>query len=198
MLVEATQPKALRSVLRASASRLGSPRPTCTTFTRLSTLSPRRSRSPTHCYTEKADGRNLTANKNVDCRFNFLFLRGGFRQVSAGVEARVVGLRHVQGQGAAELSVIPSTGRSSDAQLFVLLAHCGRQRPGVGCLPSARKEGTVKAEARPSTKLGSLMLRPNLECPFASFQASHIFKGALGPRSGQRCDNVWVPFLQGE
>ena len=50
--------------------------------------------------------------------------------VSTGVEARVVGLRHVQGQGAAELPVIPPTGRwGSDAQPFVLLAHGRGQRP---------------------------------------------------------------------
>lgn len=83
------------------------------------------------CQTEDVGGRSLTIDKYVDRRFcrRLFVLRSRLREVSTGVEARVVGLHHVQGQGAAELSVIPAAGRSGDAQPFVLLTHCCRQRP---------------------------------------------------------------------
>lgn len=94
----------------------------------------------------------------------------------------MVGLRHVQGQGAAELSVVPSAGRSSDAQPFLLSTHRCRQRPRVGRLPSVARQSKAQSRLKPGSVPGLQCLlfsgSPALRLPgrpSASLRTGHIF-----------------------
>ena len=101
---------------------------------------------PLHSHRKENVGNEaLTINKYVDGRFSFL-LGSRCREILAAVEAGVVCLSCVQGQGAAEPLAVPSTGRLSDAKLLALvfLAHSCRQRPGMGSFSSAITEEKTK------------------------------------------------------
>lgn len=67
-----------------------------------------------------------------------LFLEAG-AEISAAIEASVVGLSRVQGQSAAEFLEVLSTGRLSDVKLPALVfpVHSFRQIPGMGSSSSA-------------------------------------------------------------
>ena len=95
--------------------------------------------------TENVENEALTTNKYVDGRFYFV-LGSRCREISAAVEAGVVGLSPVQGQSAAELLEVLSTGRLSDVKLPALVfpVHSCRQRPGMGSSSSEITEEKTK------------------------------------------------------
>ena len=94
---------------------------------------------------DNVENEALTINKYVDGRFCFV-LGSRCREISAAVEASVVGLSRVQGQSAAEFLEVLSTGRFSDVKLPALVfpVHSFRQIPGMGSSSSAIREEKTK------------------------------------------------------
>lgn len=115
-------------------------------------------------YQEVLKKLNLTVNKYIDCRFLLLFC--WTCGVFAAIISSVTCLSSAQGQTAAGLLPIPSTGIFNYFQPFAILAKSFRQRPWMNHFPPANTDKEAE-----TIMLGCNYIAPVPKLSFLLYQA---------------------------